>query len=112
MIWKVPVCEDGSHTYYQEKKVSFTKYEDVRKRSMQAAKKGKKLVFQWRGSYLTKEVLNELLQIFQEEAVKKEKYAYVSLNWSQAVMKVSFENQKPDQEVKMEEANEGEVIEC
>ena len=112
VIWKVPVCEDGSHTYYQEKKVSFTKYEDVRKRSMQAAKKGKKLVFQWRGSYLTKEVLNELLQIFQEEAVKKEKYAYVSLNWSQAVMKVSFENQKPDQEVKMEEANEGEVIEC
>lgn len=112
VIWKVPVCEDGSHTYYQEKKVSFTKYEDVRKRSMQAAKKGKKLVFQWRGSYLTKEVLNELLQIFQEEAVKKEKYAYVSLNWSQAVMKVSFENQRPDQEIKMEEANEGEVIEC
>ena len=35
--------------YYKEKKLSFTKQEDVYKRSLQAAKKGKVLVFHWRG---------------------------------------------------------------
>lgn len=108
VLWKVPACEDGSGTYYQEKKLSFTKYEDVRKRAAQAAKKGKSLLFQWRGSYLTKEVLGDLFQIFEEEGTKKEKYAYVSLNWPQAVMKVTFEKERPEQQVKMEEANEGE----
>ena len=110
VLWKVPACEDGSGTYYQEKKLSFKKYEDVRKRAAQAAKKGKSLLFQWRGSYLTKEVLGDLFQIFEEEGTKKEKYAYVSLNWPQAVMKVTFEKERPEQQVKMEEANEGEML--
>lgn len=110
VIWKVPVCENGDHFYYKEKKVSFTKYEDVRKRSAQAVKKGKTLLFHWRGGYLTREVLKKLLQIFEEEAAKKEKYAYLSLNWPQAVLQVSFEDRKREQQVVMEEANEGEQI--
>ena len=110
VIWKMPACEDGSITYYQEMKPSFTKYEDVRKRAAQAAKKNKKLLFHWRGSYLTREVLNELLDILKEEATKKEKFAYVSLNWAQAVMNVSFEAERREAEVKMEEANEGELF--
>ena len=75
VIWKVPACEDGDSFYYKEKKLSFTKYEDVRKRSSQAVKKGKTFIFHWRGGYLTKEVLHDLLQIFHEEAAKKEKFA-------------------------------------
>ena len=110
VIWRMPVCEDGSATYYQEKKQSFTKYEDVRKRAMQAAKKNKKLLFHWRGSYLTREVLNNLLDIFKEEAERKGKFAYVSLNWSQAVMNVSFETERREEQIKMEEANEGELF--
>lgn len=110
VIWRMPVCEDGSATYYQEKKQSFTKYEDVRKRAMQAAKKNKKLLFHWRGSYLTREVLNDLLDIFKEEAEKKGKFAYVSLNWSQAVMNVSFEAERREEQIKIEEANEGELF--
>ena len=110
VIWRMPVCEDGSATYYQEKKQSFTKYEDVRKRAMQAAKKNKKLLFHWRGSYLTREVLNDLLDIFKEEAERKGKFAYVSLNWSQAVMNVSFEAERREEQIKMEEANEGELF--
>ena len=110
VIWKMPACEDGSITYYQEMKLSFTKYEDVRKRAAQAAKKNKKLLFHWRGSYLTREVLNELLDILKEEATKKEKFAYVSLNWAQAVMNVSFEAERREAELKMEEANEGELF--
>ena len=108
VIHKVPACPDGDHTYYREKKVSFTRYEDVQKRAAQAAKKGKTLTFQWRGGYLTREVLRDLLGILQEEAAAKGKYASVSLNWSQAVLRVHFESQVPETPVVMEEANEGE----
>lgn len=108
VIWKIPACSDGDHTYYREKKISFTKYEDVRKRSAQAVKKGKTLLFHWRGGYLTREVLLELIQIFEEEAEKKGKYAYLSLNWPQAVLMVNFKNEKVGEQVMMEEANEGE----
>lgn len=108
VIWQIPPCEDGEHTYYREKKLSFTKYEDVRKRAMQAVKKGKTLLFHWRGGHLTREVLKELLQIFEEEAAKKEKHAYLSLNWAQGVLQISFKEQLPMEQVVMEEANEGE----
>ncbi len=111
VIYQLPQCGDGDHTYYREKKLSWTKYEDVRKRAAQAVKKGKTLTFQWRGGYLTREVLKELFEIFHEEAAGKEKYAYLSLNWSQAVLRVRFSGEAPQQEIVMEEANEGETIE-
>lgn len=110
VIWKVPACEDGEHTYYREKKVSFTKYEDVRKRAMQAVKKGREMLFHWRGGYMTREVVKELLAILEEEAKKKEKHAYVSLNWAQAVLHVTFREQELLEQIVMEEANEGEGL--
>ncbi|MBQ1190184.1 MAG: peptidase, partial [Lachnospiraceae bacterium] len=33
VIWKVPVCSDGEHFYYKEKKISFTKVEEIKKRA-------------------------------------------------------------------------------
>lgn len=111
VIYEVPACSDKEHTYYRDKKISWTKYEDVRKRAAQAVKKGKILIFHWRGGYLTREVLRELFEIFQEEAAKKEKYAYLSLNWPQAVLQVRFSADAPQQQITMEEANEGESIE-
>ena len=63
LIAPAPACTDSDHFYYKEKKLSFTKQEDVYKRSLQAAKKGKTLTFHWRGGYLTKEVLRELLDL-------------------------------------------------
>ena len=56
-------------------------------------------------------MLKDLVDIFEEEAAKKEKYAYLSLNWPQAVLQVSFREQPPEQKVTMEEANEGEHLE-
>lgn len=103
VIWKIPVCDDGEHFYYKEKKMSFTKMEDVQKRAAQYVKKGKVFIFHWRGGYLTREVLNELLQIFEEEAAKREKHARVSVNWAQAVLQISFENELPEEQLKMEE---------
>lgn len=108
VLYKMPECSDGDHFYYKEKKLSFTKQEEVRNRSMQAVKRGKPLVFHWRGGYLTREVLAELLQILEEEAAKKERYVKVSLNWPQAVLRVVFEKEPPEKQLIMEEANEGE----
>ena len=110
LIWKMPACSDGDHTYYREKKVSFTKYEDVQKRAAQAVKKGKTLLFQWRGGYLTREVLRELISIFEAEAAKKEKFARLSVNWPQAVLCVSFQKQLPETQVVREEEELAEIM--
>lgn len=109
LVWKMPACEDGDHFYYKEKKLSFTRMEDVRKRSAQAVKKNKPLVFHWRGGYLTREILKELLELFDEEAKKKEKHARFSLNWPQAVLQVVFEQDLAESEMILQEANEGEL---
>lgn len=108
LIWKVPACEDGEHFYYKEKKLSFTKLEDVQKRTAQAVKKGKILTFHWRGGFLTREIVTDMLRIFEEEAVKREKHARVSVNWAQAVLQVRFEAVLPEEQLTLEEANEGE----
>ncbi len=110
VIWNIPVCNDGEHSYYREKKLSFTKMEEVKKRAMQAAKKGKILTFHWRGSYMTKEVVREFLQIFEEEAVKKEKHTLAHINWGQAIMQVSFEKGLVSEQLVEDEVNEGEQI--
>ena len=110
VVWKVPVCADNDHFYYKEKKVSWTTLDEVRNRSRQAAKKGKVLLFHWRGGYLTKEILSELLKIFNEEAAAREKHALVSLNWPQAVLQVEFADGTGQEKLQMEEANEGEAV--
>jgi len=108
VIYRVPACCDEGGFYYKEKKLSFTKLEDVEKRAEQAAKKGKTLLFHWRGGYLTKEILKELMEAFERAGKKKEKYARVSLNWPQAVLMVNYEMALPEAQVTIEEANEGE----
>ena len=110
VIWKVPVCDDGDGFYYKEKKISWTTLDEVRNRTKQAVKKGKVLLFHWRGGYLTKEVLKSLLEIFEEEARVKDKRSYTSVNLAQAVLRVRFEDGIGQEEIEMEEANEGEKI--
>lgn len=108
VLWPVPECADGARAYYREKKLSFTKYEDVRKRAAQAVRKGKPLIFHWRGGYLTREVAVELLRIFEEEGAKKGLHPALSLNWPQAVLCVRFEKEALADAITTEEANEGE----
>ena len=131
LIAPAPACTDNSRFYYKEKKLSFTKTEEVYKRFLQAAKKGKTLTFHWRGGYLTREVLEELLDLMQQAGAVKNKTAVVSLNWAQAVLRLHYvesaeagdENaeaangaigkgtHKAKIDVTMEDANEGEQIE-
>jgi len=108
VIWRVPVCGDNDRFYYKEKKLSWTTMDEVQNRTKQAVKKGKILLFHWRGGYLTKEILSELMEIFDKEARAKGKRAFVSVNWPQAVLRVRFEEGVGEEMLEMEAANEGE----
>ena len=107
VIYPVPACTDGDRFYYREKKLSFTKTEDVRKRAAQAVKKNRTLVFHWRGGYLTRETLAELSGILQSEAEAAGRTARISVNWPQAVLRMIPQTQ-PAGAIVMEQANEGE----
>lgn len=84
--------------------------EDVYKRALQAAKKGKTFTFHWRGGYLTREVLGELLELISAAGRERGKSARVSVNWQQAVIRFDYveAGSAPEASVVMEEANEGE----
>ena len=108
LIAAVPHCTDHDHFYYKEKKLSFTKTEDVYKRSLQAAKKSKTLTFHWRGGYLTREVLNELLGLIRKAGEEKNKTAVVNINWPQAILRLYYTEAQMQECITMEDANEGE----
>ncbi len=108
VLYPASACGDGNHFYYREKKLSFTKTEEVAKRAAQAAKKGRVLTFHWRGSVLTRQVLEELLGLLENAAREKGRYAAVRLNWPQAVLSVSFPENPAGAGCQVQEANEGE----
>lgn len=111
LIWKAPICSNGNEFYYKVKKLSWTTLEEVQKRTKQAVKKGKSLVFHWRGGYITKDVVTDIFEIFSKEASSKEKHAYCSLNWQQAVITARFMEGKGEEQLEIEDANEGEKYE-
>ena len=108
LIAPAPACTDGDHFYYKEKKLSFTKTEEVYKRSLQTAKKNKTLTFHWRGGYLTREVLKELIELIEKAGAEQNKTAHIQLNWPQAVLRIHYTDERSQAVITMEEANEGE----
>ena len=48
------------------------------------------------------------MKIFAQEARVKDKRAHVSVNWPQAVLRVRFEDGVGEEQLEMEDANEGE----
>lgn len=108
LIAPAPHCTEHEHFYYKEKKLSFTKQEDVYKRSLQAAKKGKTLTFHWRGGYLTREVLKELLDLIRKAGEERKKTPVVNVNWPQAVLSLHYIEEQAQECITMEDANEGE----
>lgn len=113
LLASAPVCGDGDHFYYREKKLSFTKLEEVSKRALQAAKKKKPLVFHWRGGSLNRETGKEILRLLSEAGKEKQRSVRVGINVSQAVFQAIYteeftvENMK--ESVVFEQANEGET---
>ena len=99
LIAPAPPCPDGNHFYYREKKLSFTKLEDVYKRALQAAKKGREFTFHWRGGYLTREVLADLVDQIQAAGKTRDKKAIITLNWPQAVLRFHFVEQQAEGKV-------------
>ena len=108
LIAPAPACTNHDHFYYKEKKLSFTKQEEVYKRALQAAKKGRVLTFHWRGGYFTREIFQELLEQIRKAGAEKNKTAILQVNWAQAVIRLHYEEAQVEEEIWMEEANEGE----
>ena len=94
--------------YYRENKLSFTKVEDVCKRAQMPIRKDLPFVFHWRGGYLTRDVLKELVRALEDAAQKKGKHAALSFNSAQAVLFARFPAELPNDEPVAEDANEGE----
>ena len=107
VIWKIPECSDGDRFYYKAKKLSFTRMEDVSKRAAQAVKKGRTLTFHWRGGGMNRQLLLEMLRLIEAEAEARGKYAKVSANIPQAVVRATFDAALPQEQLVVEEADEG-----
>ena len=105
LIAPAPACTDGDHFYYKEKKLSFTKVEEVYKRSLQAAKKGKVLTYHWRGGYLTREMLQVLVDNMRRAGNEKNKTMLLQINWPQAVVRVQYQELQVEESIQMEDAN-------
>ena len=95
LLYPAPACADGTQGYYRVHKCSFTRLEEVEKRAVQAVRKGKTLLFQWRGGPLTQDVQTQLLTLLEQSAAQKGRYIRVSLNRPQAVFQVDFPQQPP-----------------
>ena len=91
LIAPAPACSQKGSFYYREKKLSFTKAEEVGKRARQAAQKGRPRTFHWRGGYLTRETFNELVEQICQAGEKCGKRAVVGVNWPQAVIRFFYE---------------------
>ena len=107
-VYPIPECGDGNAFYYKTQKLSFTKPEDLTRRITQAAKKKKpRFIFHWRGGYLTREMLTELMRWIGAAAEEAGKGVSLSLNWPQAVFCLSFSDTPVESQIlTMERANE------
>lgn len=81
------------------------------KRSLQAAKKGKALTYHWRGGYLTREMLQKLVENMRKAGNEKNKTMMLQINWPQAVVRVQYQELQVEESIQMEDANISEQCE-
>ena len=109
LLWPVPECGDGDGFYYKLSRQSLTKTEDAVSRAMQALRKKRPdFLFQWRGGYLTREKLAELVSAISAAAAERGRGVSFSVNWPQAVIKLTFTDSASDTRIDTENADEGE----
>ncbi len=91
VIYPVPECTDPDGFYYKVEKRSYTKLEDVRSRADQAMrKKLDYFIFHWRGGYLTRDVLVDIINELEAAAEKRGRHVELSVNYPQAVLRAAF----------------------
>ena len=97
VIYPLPACLDGDHFYYREKKLSFTKMEDVKNRIRQAIRKKKpRYTFHGRGGFLNREILQELATFTQATADEKGLQAGFHVNYTQGILSLRLEEKKAE----------------
>ena len=107
-VYPLPSCADGEGGYYRREKLSLTKPEDVENRAGQALRKKKDtFVFQWRGGGLNQAVLTDLVARCDRAAAAREKFVTYSLNLPQQVLELHFQIRKSDDEVTLQQPDEG-----
>lgn len=112
LLYHAPECTDGDNFFYKVNKLSWTKESEVASRVAQAIRKKKtEMLFHWRGGYLTREKLSELIDIIDKIAAEKDRGVLYSVNWSQAVIKLSFTSERKELYIETENADEGSLIE-
>ena len=112
LVYPVPPCSDGDHFYYKEKRLSLTRTEDVGKRLKAVLRKKQEyFVFHWRGGYLNKDVLDDIMKQADAVAAEKEKYIRLSLNFAQAVLEIHIKDKQDFDEICMEKPDEAEEAE-
>lgn len=107
VLYPLPECSDSAGAYYAKNRLVFTKYEDLRKRIPQFCKKKKPFVFQWRAGYMTREVLKELITVF-EESTSGHSFR-LSINQPMGIMCAVFTDDAAN-EISLQDANEGEQL--
>ncbi len=66
-----------------------------------------KLTFHWRGGYLTREALKELLDLIRKAGEEKKKTPVVNVNLLQAVLEPALHRGTGTECITMDDANEG-----
>ncbi len=107
LIAPAPACASSELFYYRAARLSFTRMEEVGRRTEQAARKGKPFTFHWRGGGLNRELLEEILDTARKSGEKKGKRLRASVNPAQAVFHLEY-GEAVEEQVLLEEANEGE----
>ena len=88
--------------------LSFTKLEDVYKRALQAAKNGREFTFHWRGGYLTREVLADLVDQIQAAGKTRDKKGHHHTQLASGCTAIFIlRNSRRKGKVFIEEVNEG-----
>ena len=108
VMYRMPECALPDEVYYKRSKMVLTTEERLDRELIKAAKKKKELLFQWKGSYFTREVLRRFCEMISERAGEAGVYPLISVNMPQAVMYVRFSAEQTGNEIDIEEANEGE----
>lgn len=110
LVYPVPACPDNDQFYYKVQRLSFTKAEEIPKRLKAVIRKKQPYyVFHWRGGALNQDLIKGFYEEAYRAAAEKGLFAKLSVNVPQSVFEISILERAAEEEIRTEEANEGEL---